>query len=260
MSEAHKFSWRLFWILFAAAILGIAGAVPAGMELFASVLFSSEPLPLPLPLILVLGAVQNLTLLALFVGVGLRLASKLGLGPELTRAMLNGSVQSHQLRQTVVIGVVAGILLGAVLVPAILVLARYLPNLPFVIAARIAIWKRVLLCLYGGLYEEIFTRLFLLSLFAWLFNKGWKKERRQLSGSAFWIANCVVAVLFGLGHLPGASLVMPITPLVVVAALILNGIAAVVFGWLYRERGLEAAMIAHFTTDFLLYVVGPQFI
>ncbi len=55
-------------------------------------------------------------------------------------------------------------------------------------------------------------------------------------------------------------MVMPITPLVVAAALILNGIAAVVFGVLYRKRGLEATMIAHFTADFVIYVVGPAFL
>ncbi len=50
---------------------------------------------------------------------------------------------------------------------------------------------------------------------------------------------------------------MPITPLVVAVALSFNGIAAVAFGVLYRKRGLEAAMIAHFTADFVIYVVGP---
>ena len=120
-------------------------------------------------------------------------------------------------------------------------------------------WKRLLACLYGGLYEEILSRLFLLTLIAWLANKALRKPDAQLSPAAFWIANLVVAILFGLGHLPSASLVMPITPLVVAVALILNGIAAVPFGVLYRRRGLEAAMIAHFTADFVIYVVGPGF-
>ena len=81
-----------------------------------------------------------------------------------------------------------------------------------------------------------------------------------LSSRAFWIANILVAILFGLSHLPSASLVMPITPLVVAAALSLNGIAAIAFGLLYRQRGLESAMIAHFTADFVLYVVGVSFL
>ena len=116
------------------------------------------------------------------------------------------------------------------------------------------------MCFYGGFYEEIFSRLFLLSLVAWLISRSWRSNSKPLTSWAFWLANVIVAVLFGLGHLPSVSLVMPITPLVVVAALTLNGLAALVFGWLYRQRGLEAAMIAHFTADFLLYAVGPEFL
>ncbi len=147
-----------------------------------------------------------------------------------------------------------------VLLLALLALVPLLPNLPFIAVAKLAIWKRILACLYGGLYEEILTRLFLVTLIAWLANKALRKSNARLSPAAFWISNLVVAILFGLGHLPSASLVMPITPLVVAVALSFNGIAAVVFGVLYRKRGLEAAMVAHFTADFVIYVVGPAFI
>jgi len=44
--------------------------------------------------------------------------------------------------------------------------------------------------------------------------------------------------------------------LVVAAALLLNGIAGVDFGYLYWKRGLESAMIAHFCGDFVIYVLG----
>jgi membrane protease YdiL (CAAX protease family) len=87
-----------------------------------------------------------------------------------------------------------------------------------------------------------------------------QKEKARLLPSTFWIANVLAAVLFGLGHLPAASRVMQITPEVIVVALALNGIAALSFGYLYWKRGLEAAMIAHFCADFVLYVVGPAFL
>jgi membrane protease YdiL (CAAX protease family) len=260
MGERLGFSWRLFWILFLAAIFGIAASVPAGLDLFGSVLARSELPPVPLPLLVALGVIQNLALVCLFVGVGLKLSRKLGLGARLTEAWLNDESVLDQLRKVVASGAVAGILVGGVLLPVVLILAPHLPKLPFVSAARISIWKRILVCFYGGLFEEILSRLFLLSLFAWLFNRSWRKEPGQLSSRAFWFANFIVAILFGLGHLPSASLVMQITPLVVVAALLLNGFAALVFGWLYRQWGLEAAMIAHFIADFLLYVVGPEFV
>ena len=233
--------------------------MPAGLELFGSLLANAPPPPLPIPILILLGAVQNLALLGLFVGIGLLLSARIGLGAELTQSWLDGEFDSSQLWKAIRFGLLGGLLVGGVLLPLIIVLANYLPNLPFVVAAKIPIWKRVLACFYGGVYEEIFCRLFLLSLFGWLFNRSWRKDRK-LSSGAFWAANIIAAILFGLGHLPSASLVMPITPLVVGAALVLNGIAALVFGWLYKVRGLETAMIAHFTADIVLWVIGPEFL
>ena len=254
-NQASRFSWRLFWILLGAAVWGALAAIPMSLELVAKVLAESPPPPLPLPLLILLGAVQNLALLALFVGLGLKLGSKLGLGPKLIEAWLAGSLKKSDVWSTIRSGLVIGVGVGAVLLPAMLFLSSRLPNLPFASAAKIELWKRILICFYGGIYEEILARLFLLSLFAWLINRSWQQP--VLSSSAFWIANVIVAILFGLGHLPSASLVMEITPFVVVAALLLNGVAALAFGWLYRKHNLEAAMLAHFTADFILYVVGP---
>ena len=144
----------------------------------------------------------------------------------------------------------------ALLVIILLAVAPHFPGLPFVSAARAPLWKRLLACFYGGIDEEVLTRLFLLTLFAWLGLRVFQKQKARLSPATFWIANVLVAILFGLGHLPAASRVMQITPEVVVLALVLNGIAAVPFGYLYWKRGLEAAMIAHFCADFVIFVVG----
>jgi membrane protease YdiL (CAAX protease family) len=258
MTIRLRFSWRLFWIIFVAATVGILAAVPAGLELFGPVIAKAGPPPIPIPVLVLIGAVQNLVLLGLFVGIGLRLSARIGMGAELTQSWLDGELDSSQVWKSIRFGLLGGLLVGGVLLPLIIGLANYLPNLPFVAAVKIPIWKRLLMCFYGGFYEEIFCRLFLLSLFAWLINRSWRKQAQTLSNAAFWSGNFVAAILFGLGHLPSASLVMPITPLVVVAALILNGIAALVFGWLYRVRGLEAAIIAHFTADILLWVIGPE--
>jgi hypothetical protein len=151
-----------------------------------------------------------------------------------------------------------GVVVGSILLIALLLLVSRLPNLPFVLVSRLAVWKRFLLCFYGGIYEEVLTRLFLLALVAWIANRAWRETATKLSAGAFWFANIFVAILFGLGHLPSASLFMAITPLVVVAALLLNGIAGIAFGYLYRKHGLESAMVAHFTADFVIYVVGAS--
>jgi membrane protease YdiL (CAAX protease family) len=46
-----------------------------------------------------------------------------------------------------------------------------------------------------------------------------------------------------------------LTPIIVLRTLVLNGLLGIAFGHLYRTRGLESAMISHFSADLLLHVV-----
>jgi hypothetical protein len=254
-----RFPWRLFWLLFGAGVVGVLAIIPFALDLIGPTLPPMPDYSLPLPLIIAIGIVQNLVLLGVMVFVGLKLGRQLGLGAPLLDAWIN-NVSSGDFKKSLRSGLIVGIVIGMVLLAIVLLLVPALPKLPFVAAARIALWKRMLVCLYGGIYEELLTRLFLLTLIAWLATKLLRKDTQKLTATSFWIANLTVAVLFGLGHLPSASLVMPITALVVVAAISLNGIAAIAFGWLYRKHGLESAMIAHFVADFVLYVVGVSFL
>lgn len=257
----QQFPWRLFWVLYGAGILSALAIIPIAVELFGSTISSqSQSPPLPFPIIIVIGVVQNLILLAAMIFVGLKLGSKLGLGAPILDSLVAGKGLGPNWRGSVRVGLMSGVAVGIVLFALVWLLVPLIPKLPFVAAAKIQIWKRVLACFYGGIFEELFTRLCLLTLFAWIASKVWRDSATGLTARAFWIANILVAILFGLGHLPSASLIMQITPLVVGAALLLNGIAAVVFGVLYRKLGLESAMIAHFTADFVLYVVGASFL
>jgi membrane protease YdiL (CAAX protease family) len=51
------------------------------------------------------------------------------------------------------------------------------------------------------------------------------------------------------------SMVIPLTPLVITRTIILNALVGVVCGWLYWKRGLESAMLAHFSADLVLHVL-----
>lgn len=259
----QKFPWRLFWLLFIAAVFSALAIIPFALDVFGPIISAqqqSSPPPLPLPFIIAIGVVQNLLLIGVMIFVGLKLGKKIGLGAPILAALVDGKGLASSWRRSVLSGVSVGVVVGVVLLGLVLLLVPLLPKLPFVAAAKVAIWKRILACFYGGIYEELLMRLFFLTLIAWIAAKAFKGNGNVLTSSAFWIANIVVAILFGLGHLPSASLVMPITPLVVAAALSLNGIAAIAFGVLYRKYGLESAMVAHSTADFVLYVVGVSFI
>jgi membrane protease YdiL (CAAX protease family) len=75
----------------------------------------------------------------------------------------------------------------------------------------------------------------------------------------FWIGNVIVAVLFVLAHLSSAKIVMPITPLLLAALFSINGLVSLVCAYLCWQRGLEAAILAHFSTDIVVHVIGPMF-
>lgn len=132
----------------------------------------------------------------------------------------------------------------------------FLPRLPRLnqIGAPPA-WAGFLGALYGGIDEELLLRLGVFSIVAWLL---WRIDPRQDGPTALvlWETNVVVAVLFGLGHLPATTQVLPLTPLVVSRALVLNGLGSLAFGYQYWRHGLEAAMITHFSTDIVADILA----
>ena len=79
------------------------------------------------------------------------------------------------------------------------------------------------------------------------------------SVKALWAVNLIVAILFGLGHLPATAFVFPLTSLVVTRAIVLNGLGGLVFGYLYWTRGLEASMLAHLCADIVLLTSSRLF-
>jgi membrane protease YdiL (CAAX protease family) len=112
-------------------------------------------------------------------------------------------------------------------------------------------WAGALASIYGAVNEEVLLRLFLFTLFYLILTKAFKMGAHQ---KLLWVANIVVALVFGLAHLPAAFQVASPSVFEVVRILFLNGIAGLVFGWLYWSRGLWAAMCAHFTADLMIHV------
>ncbi len=132
-------------------------------------------------------------------------------------------------------------------------MARRVPGWPS--ETLIPIWMRLLVSLYSGIDDELLMRLFLLALVLWIAGK----IRRSLepNGAVFWIANAIVALVFAAAYLPAAAAFIPLTKLVIASLLIANGIGGLVFGYLCRRDGLEAAMLAHFTANVVLHIAGP---
>lgn len=116
-------------------------------------------------------------------------------------------------------------------------------------------WQTLLASFYGGITEEILMRLFLMTLLILTGMKIFRQKEPTTVG--IMIPIFLTAIIFGLGHLPITASLTKLTPLVVCRAVILNGIGGIVFGWLFWKKGLESAMIAHFTCDIFLLTLLP---
>jgi hypothetical protein len=256
--ERPRFPWKIFWILLTASLVGVASLFPYLLVLFQKII-ATRPLPMPLPALITVQVMQNVILFAGFIALGLVLAPKAGIQMPILQRWLYGRAAPLP-KNTARTAAVAGVAVAAILL--LIFFAFFLPRIPdwpVGVEAAMPIWKRFLACFYGAINEEIVARLFALSLILWLLRKVARQQSTPASAVIFWIANAIIAGLFAAGHIPAASLFLPITRLVVTALLTINGGASLLFGYLCWKRGLEAAIIAHFSTDFTLHVIGPMF-
>lgn len=257
------FNWRIFFILVACAAFGLIAIVPYSLALQAATL-KQAALPLPLPLLASIQIGVQIVFFGVVIAIGLFFANRIGLGLPILESRLGGQSIGEKVRSIVPISVILGIL-AALLIIGLDVFV-FQPALKLELAGRASVlananaatpvwWKGFLASFYGGFDEEILLRLCLMSLLAWVGRLFAKTAEGRPTTLVFWIANVLAAILFGLGHLPATSLLLPLTPLVILRALVLNGLAGIAFGYLYFTRGLESAMLSHFTCDLILHVL-----
>lgn len=250
VSDKALFWWE-FFILLGAAALGVVAVIPYQFTLLGGV---PEEIPVPLPLLLLLSVLQNMVLFALAIGVGLFCARRVGLGAPILEGWLRGGKVGERGRAIVVPSILLG--LGAGLIIILLDVVVFAPHLPPAFQeVQLPPWQGFLASFYGGIDEEILLRLFLVSLLAWLLSRVWKDREGKPTAGGMWLVIILASVLFGLGHLPATAQLAPLTPLLVSRAILLSGVAGLAFGYLYWKRGLESAMLAHFSTDILLHVI-----
>lgn len=257
MDEPKAYPWKLFFVLLAASLLGAAAVIPYQLELSREVV-QRVALALPLWFVITVQFAQTAVLLAVATGIGLLISRKLALGGPIVAA--SGDSQMRFVTRRTLIGAAIA---GAAIAVVIIATARivFLPRMPQLAAhhseATIMLWKRLLACFYGAVDEEILMRLFLLSGVLWVIGKIMHIQQVRNSSGAFWAANWTVALVFGLAHLPAAGMIMPMNAATTLYIMLLNGVAALVFGYVFWSRGLESAMLAHFSADVVLHVIAP---
>ena len=255
-------NWKVFFILWIAGILSVIAILPYSLSLQSNVLQNLK-LPIPLPLVIALQVLQNAILFAIAIFGGLFFAGRVNLRTPILDALTRGETVAVKVRAILPLSIILGVL--STLVVLGLEFFYFQPSMTKELGdaasalnlqtSQPAAWKGFLASFYGGIAEEIFLRLFVMSFLVWLGHFVRKAADGKPTPGVFWIANILAAVLFGLGHLPATALLVPITPLIIFRAILLNGVIGVACGWLYWKRGLESAMVAHFSADLVLHVL-----
>lgn len=266
-----RYPWRVMLLLWALAAVGIVSIVPYVLTIQGPMLqkaLAAKPLPFPLAVLIPLQLLQSLIMFGGLGALGLWLARRIGLGTPILEGWLERRESPVPgLRaiapRSVAIGAVGG--LAIVLVDWLLFSARMKEEVlrAGIDAASIqpSWWKGLLASFYGGFDEELLTRLFLLTLFAWIGAKLARASPGRPGAGVLWTANVLAALLFAAGHLPGVKAMgLPLDAFMVTRTLLLNGVLGIAFGWLYVSAGLEAAMISHFSADLVLHVLTPLFV
>ena len=240
----------VFW-----AILGVLASIavfPYTLELNPALL---EQVPLTLTQIVLLSSVQSAILLLIISFIGLRLGASVSLDSPIARAFVYRLPLPKLSPKLLAAMIATGFSAGLIIIGLD---ALFQPLLPPAIQGevpQIARWKGFLASFYGGITEELLLRLFFMTFITWITWKIFMRGKGMPTNKIYWVAILLAGILFGIGHLPAAALIWPLTSVVVFRIILLNAIPGLAFGYLYWKWGLEYAMLAHFSTDIMLHVI-----
>jgi membrane protease YdiL (CAAX protease family) len=238
--------WKLFRRLLFLCIVATFMVLPYTIALMSPALAHMLT-----PVLWVVQIVQSTVIFAVAIFFGMRLSKRV----EFTMPVFEGKKPVRYIQSILPVSVGMGILGGFFIIACSFLFPSL--SLTFLKAEMsVDIWKRIFASFYGGFAEEIVFRLFLMTLFVWIVTKFTKKKDGRPTDTGIWISIVVSSIIFGLGHLGITGSIAAITPLVVIRAVLLNGVS-VIFSWLYWKKGLESAMIAHFSSDIVIHVLTP---
>jgi membrane protease YdiL (CAAX protease family) len=203
----------------------------------------------------------DVAIVVVLAGIGLFLACRIGLGLPFIEGWLRKEPVWMRFQKALVTSILVGVVASFI----ILIVNRFVfaPSLleeierfGLTLPGSPPPWQGLLASFSAGVTEEAMFRLFGVTLLAWIGSRFSHDSEGRPTSIVLWISIVIVAVAFGVAHLPlTATIGLPLNALVITRAIVVNGIGGVAFGWLYWTRGLESAMIAHFSADVVLHVI-----
>lgn len=247
---------KLFVILWIAGMSGILSFLLVDLSALLRSLpvTAGKEMPFPPRIMGVLSLIQPTVLMSLAVLVGTKLAHKVGLSAPVAEAAAARATPVSALKPQIFPGVIGGIVGGIAILASWLLWKPFLPTLFVTEAEKFNTFMPFLTrLLYGGITEELLLRWGVMTLLVWaswrLFQGGQGRPRAIYFVSAIIISS----VIFGIGHLPiaaalGAGFTIPIVAYIIIA----NSIFGLIAGYLYWQKGLEAAIIAHMSAHLVI--------
>jgi membrane protease YdiL (CAAX protease family) len=207
----------------------------------------------PLWLVFSAGIAQSAVLLALAVWSGLALAPKVCLRAPVFEAAVSGGSIGAVFRAMLLPGTLGGLLGGA----GLYAVGRFASPVALGDVEEQFVLPILARVLYGGVTEELMMRWGLMTALVWL---PWRLLRQRAvypPPLCFWSAIIVSALLFGAGHLPAAAALMDELTIQVTLFIVgANAAFGVLFGYLYWQYGLEAAIGAHASAHLVNYCLS----
>lgn len=251
-----KTNLKLFIILLIASIFGTVAVLPYTLTLQGGLL---QNLQVPLYVLLIGQIIQSAVISAVAIFIGLNLAKKVGLGLPVLEGLLEGNEVKSYLKSILGISIGLGILAGIMIIGLDYLFSLAGVTISVAQAGQIIppAWQGFLASFYGGINEEILLRLFLMTLFVWISFIITKTKEGKPTKIGIWLSIILSAIIFGVGHLPVLLSITEPTTLLIFRTILLNTVGGIIFGWLYWKKGLESAMISHFSADIVLHVIPP---
>ncbi|HLQ82344.1 MAG TPA: CPBP family intramembrane glutamic endopeptidase [Pseudogracilibacillus sp.] len=252
-----KWRLKLVFVLTLLGAIGIIAIIPYEITtLMNNEVYQSDLGALPLEFVIIINTIVRIVLVFIFVLFGLRFQRRTGLNVSI----IENLVYQGKLIKISKLGFYRSII-GALLISFLIliidvfVFSAALDNTINEVVATIW-WQGLFASFYGGITEELMLRLFAMTCVVWLLAKITKKHGALIPNRYYYLAIILTSLLFALGHIPATIEVFgELTPLLFFRTIVYNGLLGLWFGYVYFERGLEYAMIAHFSADIFIHVL-----
>ena len=252
----RNFNWKLFFILVILGAIGVFAIIPYELATFDATELPPEAAELDRGVVAVVNSFAQVFLVMVAVFIGMLTIKR----TQLRAPFIEAFVAKEKLPTISIkwIKLAIGVsFIGSLLV---LLLDRFvfMPQIIVSSGANLSVtwWHGLLAMFYGGITEELLVRFFLMGLIVWLLAVIFRKQAGEIPPSFYYIGIFIAAILFGVGHLPATAQIFGgLNSLLIVRALLLNGLLGLWFGYLYYRKGLEYAIIAHMSADLFIHVI-----